>query len=212
MEKLGITVFDVAVIAVALFGAVIGMSAGFAHAVMFIASWIGAGWVAWRFAKVVQPEVEQLVGSTELAYFVSMLAVFVAALIVLIMLTNALSRAVRTSPLGKPDRILGAGFGVLCAWVAMGTAFLFYGYLGPRQLPPVVEAGATFPMIREMATFVEPQLPTGFRTRLQRPGADNGTIAAPASVPAVDPATPAAKPSADPAAPAAPAAPSKPPQ
>ena len=90
-----------------------------------------AGW-RWRYAKVIQPEVEQLVGSTELAYFLAMLAVFVAALIVLVMLTNALSRSVRSSPLGKPDRILGAGFGVLCAWVAIGTAFLFYGYLGPR--------------------------------------------------------------------------------
>ena len=50
MDKLGITVFDVAVIAVAVFGAAIGMSAGFAHAVLFIASWIGAGWVALRFS------------------------------------------------------------------------------------------------------------------------------------------------------------------
>ena len=38
MDQLGITIFDVAVIAVALFGAAIGMSAGFAHAVLFIAS------------------------------------------------------------------------------------------------------------------------------------------------------------------------------
>ena len=170
MEQLGITVFDVAVIAVAVFGAVIGMSTGFAHAVLFIASWIGAGWVAWRFSAVVQPEVEKLVGSTELAYFISMLAVFVAALIVLIMLTSVLSRSIRSSPLGKPDKILGAGFGVLCAWVAMGTAFLFYGYLGPRQLPPAVEGAASFPMIREMANFVEPYLPTGFRPGLQRHG------------------------------------------
>ncbi len=145
MDQLGITVFDVAVIAVAVFGAMIGMSAGFAHAILFIASWIGAGWAAWRFSKVVQPEVEQVVGSTELAYFISMLAVFVAALIMLIMLTNMLSRSVRASPLGKPDRILGAGFGVLCAWVALGTAFLFYGYLGPRQLPPAVEGGRHLP-------------------------------------------------------------------
>ena len=106
------------------------------------------------------------------------LLVFVAALIVLIMLTSVLSRSVRSSPLGKPDKILGAGFGVLCAWVAMGAAFLFYGYLGPRQLPPAVEGAASFPMIREMATFVEPYLPTGFRNRLQRPGMDSGAITA----------------------------------
>ena len=179
MEQLGITVFDVAVIAVAVFGAAIGLSSGFAHAVLFIGSWIGAGWIAWRFSKVIQPEVEQVVGSTELAYFISMLAIFVAALIVLVMLTTVLSRSIRSSPLGKPDRILGAGFGVLCAWVAVGVAFLFYSYLGPRTLPPAVEGGATFPLVREMATFVEPHLPPGFRTRLQRPGMDTGAITLP---------------------------------
>ena len=202
MEQLGITVFDVAVIAVAVFGAAIGMSSGFAHAVLFIGSWIGAGWIAWRFSKVVQPEVEQLVGSTELAYFISMLVVFVAALVVLVMLTNALSRSVRSSPLGKPDRILGAGFGVLCAWVAVGVAFLFYGYLGPRALPPAVEGAATFPMVKEMANFVEPYLPPGFRTRLQRPGMETGAAGS------VSPPSPATTP-----APAAPATgETKPPQ
>jgi membrane protein required for colicin V production len=181
MDKLGITVFDVAVIAVAVFGALIGASSGFAHAILFIGSWVASGWLAWRYANVIKPEVEQLVGSTELAYFLSMLAVFVGALIVLVMLTNALSRSIRASPLGRPDRILGAGFGVLCAWVAIGTAFLFWGYLGPRTLPPAVEGGATFPMIKEMANFVEPYLPPGFRTRLQgRGGIDTGSIIPPA--------------------------------
>src|SRR5215813_5818096 len=176
MEQLGITVFDIAVIAVAIFGALIGMSSGFAHSVLFIASWLAAGWVAWNYAKLIQPEVEKLVTSTELAYFVSMLALFVGALIVLVMLTNAITRSVRSGPLGRPDSILGAGFGVLCAWVVMGTAFLFYGYLGPRSLPPAVEAGATFPLIKEMANFVDPYLPPGFRTRLQGRGpGDSGS-------------------------------------
>jgi membrane protein required for colicin V production len=195
MDKLGITVFDVAVIAVAIFGALIGMSAGFAHAVLFIASWIAAGWLAWRYANLIKPEVEQLVGSTELAYFLSMLAIFVAALIVLVMLTNALSRSVRSGPLGKPDRILGGGFGVLCAWVAIGTAFLFYGYLGPRQLPPAVEGGATFPLIKEMANFVEPYLPPGFRTRLSGRGSSDTGSTPPASSDAVP--SPADKPPQD---------------
>ncbi len=215
MEQLGITVFDVAVIAIAVFGAAIGLSTGFAHAILFIASWIAAGWVAWRFSKVVEPEVLKLVGSAELSYFISLLVVFVAALIVLIMLTSVLSRSIRSSPLGKPDKILGAGFGVLCAWVAMGAAFLFYGYLGPRQLPPAVEGAASFPMIREMAIFVEPYLPTGFRTRLQRPGMESGAITPPARTsPAPSdtvPAAPSAAPAAPPAAPVAPAE-TKPPQ
>lgn len=195
MDQLGITVFDVAVIAVAIFGAAMGMSAGFAHAVLFIASWVGAGWVALHFSKIVQPEIEQLVGSAELAYFASMLVVFVAALIVLVMLTNAFSRSIRASPLARPDRILGAGFGVLCAWVGIGTLFLFYSYLGPKQLPPPVEGGATFPLIKDMANFVEPYLPPGFRTRLQqRPGAQPDAGSAPVPSPADSSSAPAPAP------------------
>jgi len=187
MDQLGITVFDVAVIAIAVFGAAIGMSSGFAHSILFIASWIGAGWIAVRFSNMVQPQIEQLVGNAELAYFVSLLVVFVAALIVLVMLTNAFSRSIRASPLAKPDRILGAGFGALCAWIVMGTAFLFYGYLGPRSLPPAVEGGATFPLIKDMANFVEPYLPPGFRSRLQqKPGGDPG--ASPSTIPGTLPA------------------------
>ncbi|HEY4168443.1 MAG TPA: CvpA family protein, partial [Reyranella sp.] len=88
MEKLGINVFDVAVIAVAVFGAAIGMSAGFAHAVLFIASWIGAGWIAMNYSQLVEPEILKLVQSAELARFGAMLVVFVGALIVLVMVTN----------------------------------------------------------------------------------------------------------------------------
>ena len=166
MEKLGITVFDVAVIAVAVFGAAIGLSAGFAHAVLFIGSWLGAGWIALNYSQLLEPEILKLVQSAELARFGSMLVVFVGALIVLVIVTNTLSKAIRLSPLNKPDRILGAGFGVICAWAAMGLAFLFFKYLGPKQLPPVVEGGATFPLIRDMAETIEPRLPAGFRQRL----------------------------------------------
>jgi|SRR5690242_10788230 uncharacterized membrane protein required for colicin V production len=188
MDQLGITVFDVAVIAVAVFGAAIGMSSGFAHAVLFIASWVAAGWTAVHFSNLVQPKVQELVNNPELAYFVSMLVVFVGALIVLVMLTNAFSRSIRAGPLAKPDRLLGAAFGALCAWVAMGTAFLFYTYLGPKALPPPVEGGATFPMIKDMANFVEPYLPPGFRTRLQQKPADS--MPNPSLVPQTAPQTP----------------------
>ena len=170
MEKLGINVFDVAVIAVAVFGAAIGWSSGFAHAVLFIGSWIGAGWVALNYHQLLEPEIMKLVQSTELARFGAMLVVFVGALIVLIMVTNTLSRAIRLTPLNKPDRILGAGFGVVCAWAAMGFAFLLFTYLGPKPIPPVVEDGASFRLIREMSEAIEPHLPPGFRTRLtQKP-------------------------------------------
>jgi membrane protein required for colicin V production len=188
MEKLGITVFDVAVIVVAVFGAAIGMSAGFAHAVLFIVSWVGAGWIALNYSHLIEPEILKLVQSAELAKFGAMLVVFVAALIVLVIATNALSRTIRMSPLNRPDRILGAGFGVVCAWVAMGVAFLFFTYLGPKPIPAVIEGGATYPLIREMANSVEPYLPTGFRARLTQKPDPAATPTTPS--PAIEPPKP----------------------
>lgn len=194
MDKLGINVFDVAVIVVAVFGAVIGMSAGFAHAVLFIVSWVGAGWIALNYSHLIEPEIIKLVQSAELAKFGSMLVVFVAALIVLVIATNALSRTIRMSPLNKPDHILGGGFGVICAWAAMGVAFLFFTYLGPKPIPPVVEAGATFPLIRDMANYIEPHLPAGFRARLtQKPDPIPDSTPSPAPT-APAPAAPAIEP------------------
>jgi membrane protein required for colicin V production len=189
MDKLGINVFDVAVIVVAVFGAAIGMSAGFAHAVLFIVSWVGAGWIALNYSHLIEPEILKLVQSAELAKFGSMLVVFVAALIVLVIATNALSRTIRMSPLNKPDHILGGGFGVICAWVAMGVAFLFFTYLGPKPIPPVVEAGATYPLIRDMANYVEPYLPQGFKARLTQK-----TDPAPSTIPSPPPTIEAPKP------------------
>ncbi|HYC63935.1 MAG TPA: CvpA family protein [Reyranellaceae bacterium] len=189
MDQLGITVFDVAVIAVAVFGAAMGLSAGFAHGVLFIFAWLASAWLASNFSHTIKPEVEKLVGSPELAFFISILVVFVAALVVLIMLANALSRSIHLSPLRRPDRILGAGFGVLCAWVILGTGFLMYRYLGPRELPDPIKNGQTLPMIQQMADFVEPHLPPGFRTRLARPGQENNVTPAPAE-PQTQPAPP----------------------
>jgi hypothetical protein len=52
-----------------------------------------------------------------------------------------------------------------------------------------VEGGATFPMIKDMANFVEPYLPPGFRTRLQQKPADSMPDLTPAPQTAPPPAT-----------------------
>ena len=179
MEKLGITVFDVAVIAVAVFGAADRHVGGLCpcrpvHRLVDRRRLARAG----AIAKLIQPEVEKLVRQHRARLFrAPCWWSSSAALIVLVMLTNALSALDPVEPAAaSPTASWARGFGVLCAWVAMGTAFLFYSYLGPRQLPPAVEGGATFPLIKDMANFVEPYLPPGFRTRLSGRGStDTGS-------------------------------------
>mgnify|MGYP003340798904 CR=1 FL=1 len=94
MDQLGITVFDVAVIAIAVFGALMGMSSGFAHAVLFIASWIGAGWVSWRYAKLVQPvtAMGRIIGGATMLVGLALFGV----------LTSVIGRALLQSLFGAP--------------------------------------------------------------------------------------------------------------
>lgn len=127
----------------------IGMSAGFAHAILFIGSWIGAGWAAWRFSKVVEPEVQQIVGSTELAYFISMLAVFVAALIVLIMLTNMLSRSVRAQARWAARPHSGRRFRRPVRLGRSGHRFPVLRLSRPSPAPARGPKPVPFPMIRD---------------------------------------------------------------
>ena len=77
--------------------------------------------------------------------------------------------------------------------------------LAPRALPPVVEGAATFPLIKDMANFVEPFLPPGFRTRLQNRGGDSAPVPSPAGS-----GSPTDAPVQAPAAPGAPASPAAP--
>jgi hypothetical protein len=124
--------FDVAIIAVACFGALLGASAGFAHAVLFIGSWIGAGWVALKYAKLIEPESRSWCRAPSCLVRVHA-GVFVGALIVLVMLTNALSRSIRSSPLPSPTASWARASACCAPGSAMGTAFLFYTYLGPSR-------------------------------------------------------------------------------
>ena len=93
------------------------MSAGFVHAVLFIAAWIGAGWSASIFGLLIQPEIaQQFIAAPMLADFVAMLAVFVAALIVLV---DAHQRAVaarcRAAPLERRSTAPGRRVRRCCA-------------------------------------------------------------------------------------------------
>lgn len=205
MESLGITPVDIGALGLLIFAGAMGLSSGFIHSVLFIGSWVLAATGAWRLTPSLQPEVQKYVASEQIAYFTTLLATFVVLLIVLTLVASAIGRAVRGSAIRVPDKVIGMAFGVVCGVIVLASAFLLYTYIvKPATLPPIIADARLFPLVKEAAEMIEPQLPESFKTRAQRISpskAPDPAPAAPATAP--DPAT--TPPGTPPAAPANPA-------
>lgn len=169
MESLGITPVDIGALGLLIFAGAMGLSSGFIHSVLFIGSWILAGTGAWRLTPYLQAEVQKYVASEQIAYFTTLLATFVILLIVLTLFASAIGRVVRSSSIKVPDQIIGMAFGLVCGLIVLSTAFLLYTYIvKPATLPPIIANARLFPLVKEAAEMIEPQLPESFKTRAQR--------------------------------------------
>lgn len=209
MESFGLTPLDIVAFGVLIFAGLMGLSSGLVHAVLFIGAWVGAGVAAWQLTPVLQPEVEKFVSAPQVAYFATLLGVFVLALMAFTMIAGTIGKFVRGSALKTPDRILGLGFGAGCGVLVLSTAFLLYTYIvRPTELPPIVANAMTFPIVREGAALIEPRLPESFKTRARSISVKPQPTTPGAGEPGSPPAAP--EPSA-PAATGAPAGPAIPP-
>ncbi len=205
MESLGITPVDIGALGLLIFAGAMGLSSGFIHSVLFIGSWVLAGTGAWRFTPALQPEVQKYVASEQIAYFTTLLGTFVVLLIVLTLVASAIGRLVRGSTIRVPDKIIGMAFGLVCGLIVLATAFLLYTYIvKPATLPPIIANARIFPLVKEAAEMIEPQLPEAFKTRAQR---ISPKTLDPGAIPAPSPSDPAATtpPGAPPPAPPNPA-------
>ena len=165
------TPLDFVVLAVVVFSAVMGLSNGLVHSVLFISAWIGAAAATAQFTQPLQKEVEKFVANEQVAHFATMLGIFVVALMVLTMIATGIGKLVRASPFRIPDRILGLGFGALCGGLLLSTALLFYTYIAKQpDPPPIIKQAWSYPTVKAGADVLEPyleHLPESFKTRLR---------------------------------------------
>ncbi|WP_281825617.1 CvpA family protein [Jannaschia rubra] len=141
----GFTIVDGIVAAIILISAILAYSRGLVREAMAILGWILAGFLAFTFAAVAAPLVQEIpyVGDVlgdncELTLIAAFALVFVVALIVVSLFTPLLSGAVRGSVLGPVDRGLGFLFGVLRGLLLVAVAFLVYERVTVGEAMPEV--------------------------------------------------------------------------
>src|SRR6202007_1245666 len=99
--------FDIIVLAVIGLSALFAFARGFVKEVMSILAWVGAAFIAVRGLDYARPYAKQMISSPMLADMAAGAALFIVSLIVLSLVTSAIARGVKHSPLSAVDRALG---------------------------------------------------------------------------------------------------------
>lgn len=152
MDSLPINIVDLGVLAVLVISGLIAFLRGLVHEVLSVSAWIGAGLATLYGYPYLTPFVMKVVSSELVAQLIAGAGVFIIVLVVISLLSHALSRRVRESALGALDRSLGFLFGLLRGAVLVCLAWLVMAWLvQPDERPewivkakvtPAVEAGA----------------------------------------------------------------------
>jgi membrane protein required for colicin V production len=159
MDLLGISPFDLAVIGLLLLGALSGLVTGFVRGGLFVLSWAGAGVVTVFGFSTVSPYARQYIESTLLADIAGGAVLFVVALIILHLVSQLLSRWVRSSRLNALDRSFGLLAGLGTAAIAIAIGYLFLSDIWAEDPPEWLEAARTRPVVESAALFVRDVLP-----------------------------------------------------
>lgn len=125
------TVFDFAVIGVIILSGYFAYSRGFVREALSIAAWINASFVALYTFPYVEPLFEKVLPKGVIANVCAAAVVFILALMVLHMISNALARRVKDSSLSPVDRTFGLLFGL-----ARGMIFVCLGYIALAWMLP----------------------------------------------------------------------------
>lgn len=159
MDLLGISPFDLTVIGLLLLGALSGLVTGFVRGGLFVLSWAGAGVVTVFGFSTVSPYARQYIESTLLADIAGGAVLFVVALIILHLVSQLLSRWVRSSRLNALDRSFGLLAGLGTAAIAIAIGYLFLSDIWAEDPPEWLEAARTRPVVESAALFVRDVLP-----------------------------------------------------
>lgn len=109
---------------------------GFVHQVLAIGAWVGAVLGAMHGYPIVQPFVRERMDSDLGANLATGIGLFLVALLILSILTKAISDRVRRSALNSVDSSLGVVFGLIMGAALLSAAYLGVTWMAGTDQPP----------------------------------------------------------------------------
>lgn len=133
---------------------------GAVREILTVGVWIGAAFATLYGFSPLQPLIRHYVSPQLLADSVTALVIFIIAMIVLTIISNALSRRVQSSNLGALDRSLGFMFGLARGGILAAAAYLMLIFIIPPPDQPTWLTGAkTAPLLRSTGDMLLRLLP-----------------------------------------------------
>jgi membrane protein required for colicin V production len=153
-------IFDIAVVALVLISGLLALARGLVREVLSVGAWVGAAIATLYLFRFAQPVARTYIEVELIADIAAGVALFVVTLIVLSLVSHALSRRVRDSALGPLDRSLGLVFGLVRGVALVALAYLIFAALfPPEDRPAWVAEARTEPLMAEGAAVLASILP-----------------------------------------------------
>jgi membrane protein required for colicin V production len=170
-----LTIADGVVALILLVSAMLAYNRGVTREVMAIGGWIAAAFIAFYFAPMISPLLEEIpyVGdflrsSCTLSALAGFVAAFAGALLVLSIFTPLLSSAVQSTALGPIDKALGFLFGIARGVLLVAVVYLLYNLvITDSERIAMIENSASISVISDAAMALEAQAPTSVPDWLQ---------------------------------------------
>jgi membrane protein required for colicin V production len=151
---------DLIIIAILALSALLAFMRGFVREVLSIGAWVGAALATIYGFPLAQPYARKYIEVALFADIAAGVAIFVLALIILTILSHALSKNVRDSALGAVDRSLGLLFGLVRGAVLVCLAYLVMAWAIPQEdRPGWVAQSRTLPLVQQGADLLLKILP-----------------------------------------------------
>lgn len=161
---------DLTVLVVVGISAALAFMRGFVREALGIAAWAGAAYLSYTYVDLVRFPVRDLVGDPSMGDIVAYAALFLAALLVLTIVTGIIAQIFHSLGLGAVDRTLGIAFGVARGAMLMVAAYIGAGFvIPPERWPEPVRQARMLPLVADAAAWAAERVPPGFRPNVPLP-------------------------------------------
>ena len=154
MESFGFNLGDIIIVIILVFAGLMGLALGLVKAILFVASWVGAGLVTLYTYEFVKPYFATYIEKQLYVDIGAAVSVFVVSLLVFFWLCSRIWIAVRKSEFSGVDRSLGFFSGLIVGGFLICVVHLSATWMwGEKDLPALIGNAWARPYL-QMGTIV----------------------------------------------------------